>query len=94
VDPVVKLKEAGRILNCDLDCFRRSPRILKAERDDRDLLVFSVWKIDNLTNDKIGRVFGIMYSSISHIVRSVRLRMEDNRDLKKKFNQIYSLFMI
>jgi len=64
VDPVVKLKEAARILDCDLDCFRRSPRISKAERDDRDLLVFSVWRIGNLTNNKISRVFGIMYSSI------------------------------
>ncbi|MCG7854207.1 MAG: hypothetical protein MIO92_16950 [Methanosarcinaceae archaeon] len=63
VDPAVKLKEAVRILDCDLDCLRRSPRISKAERDDCDLLVFFVWKIGNLTNDKIGRVFGIMYSS-------------------------------
>jgi hypothetical protein len=43
-------KEVARILDCNLDCFRRSPRISKTERDDRDL--------------------------------------------KKKLNQIYSLFMI
>jgi len=66
----------------------------KADRDDRDLLVFSVWKTGILTNEKIGRLFGMTYSSISHIVRSVRLRMEKNRRLKEKFNQIYSLFKI
>jgi len=55
---------------------------------------FSVWKTGILTNEKIGRLFGMTYSSISHIVRSVRLRMEENRDLKEKFNQIYSLFKI
>ncbi|OPL15438.1 MAG: hypothetical protein AVO38_10630 [delta proteobacterium ML8_D] len=92
VDLEVKLKEATRILDCDLDHFRRSPRISKAERDDRDLLVFSVWKTGILTNEKIGRLFGMTYSSISHIIRSLRLRMDENRDLKEKFNQVYSLF--
>jgi len=92
VDPVVKLKEAARILDCDLDHFRQVPRITKAERDDRDLLVFSVWKTGLLTNEKIGRLFGMTYSSISHIVKTVRLRMEEERDLKEKFSQIYSQF--
>ncbi len=58
VDPVAKLKEAARILDRDLDHFKLSPRISKAERDDRDLLVFSVWKTGILTNEKIGRLFG------------------------------------
>jgi hypothetical protein len=47
-----------------------------------------------LTNEKIGRLFGMTYSSITHIVRSVRLRIEENPDLKEKFNQIYSLYKI
>jgi len=42
---------------------------LNDERDDRDLLVFSVWKTDILTNEKIVRLFGMTYFSISHIVR-------------------------
>jgi hypothetical protein len=42
---------------------------LNDERDDRDLLVFSVWKTAILTNEKIGRLFGMTYFSISHIAR-------------------------
>lgn len=94
VDPVVKLKEAARILDCDLDHFRQVPRITKAKRDDRDLLVYSVWKTGLLTNEKIGRLFGMTYSSISHIVKTVKLRMVEERDLKEKFSRIYSLFKI
>ena len=94
VDPVSKLKEAARMLDCDLDHFRRSPRITKADRDDRDLLVLSVWKTGVLTNDKIGRLFGMTYSSVSHIVRSIRLRMEQDNSLKERFDLIYSLFKI
>ena len=90
VDPVAKLKEAARMLDCDLDHFRRVPRITKADRDDRDLLVLSVWKTGVLTNDKIGRLFGMTYSSVSHIVRSIRLRMEQDHSLKERFDHIYS----
>ena len=93
-DPVVRLREAAKILDCDIDHFRQVPRITKSERDDRDLLVFSVWKTGLLTNDKIGRLFGMTYSSISHIVKKVRSRMEEDRDLKEKFSQIYSQFKI
>jgi REP element-mobilizing transposase RayT len=94
IDPAAKLKDAARMLDCDLDHFRRAPRITKADRDDRDLLVLSVWKTGVLTNDKIGRLFGMTYSSVSHIVRSIRLRMEQDHSLKKRFDHIYSLFKI
>jgi hypothetical protein len=67
-------------------------RITKAERDDRDLLVFSVWKTGILTNEKIGNLFGMTYSSISHIVKTVRVKIEEDRDLKEKYGKIYSLF--
>ena len=92
VDPVVRLKEAAKILECDLNHFRQVPRITKSERDDRNLLVFSVWKTGILTNDRIGNLFGITYSSVSHIVKTVRLRIDKDRDLKGKYSKIYSLF--
>jgi putative transposase len=91
-DPISMLKKAARMLDCDLDHFRQMPRITKADRDDRDLLVLSVWKTGVLTNDKIGRLFGMTYSSVSHIVRSTRLRLEQDSSFKKRFDYIYSLF--
>jgi hypothetical protein len=86
LDPVAKLKQAARMLNCDLDHFRQVPRITKSDRDDRDLLVFSVWKACILANEKIGNLFGMTYSSISHIVKKVRSRMEKDRDLNLSKN--------
>ena len=94
INLAAKLKEAARMLDCDLDHFRRVPRITKADRDDRDLLVLSAWKTGVLTNDKIGCLFGMTYSSVSHIVRSIRLRMEQDNSLKERFDHIYSLFKI
>ena len=91
-DPVVRLKEAAKILDCDLDHFRRVSRITKSERDDRNLLVFSVWKTGRLTNNEIGNLFGMTYSSVSHIVKTVRLKIEKDQDLKERYSKIYSLF--
>jgi hypothetical protein len=41
---------------------------------------------------EIGDLFGITYSSVSHSVKSTRLKLEKNGQLKNKFNRIYSLF--
>ena len=73
---------------------RRVPRITKSDRNNRDFLVFSVWKTGLLTNEEIGRLFGMTYSAVSHIVGSIRLRIEENSELKEKSNQINSLYKV
>ena len=91
-DPIVKLKEAARLLDCDLSRIKRMPRVPIADRDNRDLLVFSLWQIGTMTNDDIGSLFGMTYSSVSHIVTSIRLRMMQDPSLKEKFDHIYSQY--
>ncbi len=91
VDPVVLLNKAARILDCDLNHFRQSQRISKSEKDDRDLLVFFIWKTGILTNEKIGCLFGMTYSSISHIVKTIKFKLDQDRGLKEKFNQIVTI---
>jgi len=39
-------------------------------KNDRDLLVYLVWKICRLPNEENGRLFGMTYSAISHILSS------------------------
>jgi REP element-mobilizing transposase RayT len=92
IDIEGKLKEAAQILGCDLESYRQISRITKADRNDRDILVLSVWKTGLLTNEQIGSLFGLTYSSVSHIVKSIRLRIDQDGGLKTRFNQIYSLF--
>jgi len=92
IDPVQRLKKAARMLGCDLYELRRMPRISNADRDNRDFLVLSVWKTGVLTNNEIGNLFGLTYSSVSHIVKSVKLRLQKDRILKSKFDHVYSLF--
>ena len=91
VDPEKVLEKAAGILNCDFDYIRHSRRIPKSIKDDRDLLVYLVWKTCILTNEETGRLFGMTYSAISHILSSMRTRMQKNSDLRVKYNRIYSL---
>ena len=41
IDPAAKLKKAAWVIDCDLDRFRRMPRIPKADRDDRIYSLFN-----------------------------------------------------
>ena len=92
IDIEAKLKAAAQILDCDLEAFRQMPRVTKAAKDNRDILVLSAWKTGLLSNDEIGRLFGMTYSSVSHIIKSIKMRMEQNSGLSNRFNQINSLF--
>jgi hypothetical protein len=47
-----------------------------------------------LTNEKIGKLFGVTSSSISYSVRAMNLKLQKERPSRDKFNQIYSLFKI
>ena len=93
-DPLAQLKKSARLLDCDLGQLKQMPRISKADKDNRDLLVLSVWKTGMMTNDEIGSIFGLTYSSVSHIVKTMRIRMKEDHNLKERFSQIYSQFKI
>ncbi|WDN88712.1 hypothetical protein BuS5_01680 [Desulfosarcina sp. BuS5] len=89
--PEKVLEKAAGILNCGLDEIRRSRRISKSIKDDRYLLVYLVWKECMLPNEETGRLFGITYSAVSHILKSMRGRMQKEHDLRAKYKRIYSL---
>ena len=55
-------------------------------------MIYMLWKAGTVTNSTIGDQFGITYSSVSHSVKSIRLKLEKDRHLRKKINSVYSLF--
>jgi hypothetical protein len=48
-------------------------------RDDRNLLLFCLWKTGVVTTKKIGELFGVSYSSVSHIVKLEKARLEQDK---------------
>ena len=92
VDPSNLIRKAAEILDVDMLLFQQSRRIPKSVKANRDLLVYCIWKTGILTNEKIGELFGVSYSSISHMVKSVKSELETNEGFLEKFMKIYSLF--
>ncbi len=92
-DPVDLLNRASRILDFDLNYCKNSLslRISKSSKNGRNLLVFLVWKTGVLTNEEIGCIFGVTYSSIRHIIRSIKSKMEKDSTFKEKYHKINSL---
>ena len=92
VDPSDLIRKAAAMLDVDMLFCKQSGRIPKSVKANRDLLVYCLWKTGMLTNKKIGELFGVSYSSISHIVKSVQSGLERNKEYREKFMKTYSLF--
>ena len=88
------LRLGQQVLKCDIESFVQAGRVSGANKDNRDLLIYLLWKAGKLSNNEIGRLFGVSYSAISHVVRSLRVRMRDDRKLVSKFNYLYSHFTL
>lgn len=92
VDPSDQINRAAAMLEVDMSFCRQSKRIPKEFKTNRDLLVFCIWKTGLMTNEKIGELFGMSYSSVSHIAKSVQARLGTDKEFIRKFNNAYSLF--
>jgi REP element-mobilizing transposase RayT len=92
--PASFLDEAAKLLGCDIRRFQQASRVSSSDKVDRDTLVYALWKTGMLTNDKIGDIFGVSSSSISHSVRAMKLTLQKDHQAKSRLNQIYSLFKI
>jgi len=93
-NPIRILQKAERILKCDVKRFLKPGRVLGAEKETRDLMIYLIWKAGVLTNDQIGQLFGLSYSAVSHAVRSFKAKMLENQELTAKFNDLYSQFKL
>ena len=89
----VLLKAAG-ILKCDLDLFRKSNRISKSVKADRDLLIYIAWQQGVATNQEIGDKFGLTYSAVSQRVGVVKKILNNDKRLERKYRKIKSLIKI
>jgi REP element-mobilizing transposase RayT len=93
-DAKALVKEAAGMLSCDLIAMRKSSRISASEKENRDLMIYALWKTGMLSNANIGDLFGVSYSAVSHSVKAFRAKLTKNFPLQQKLGEIYSLFKI
>ena len=89
-DPEVLLKKAARILGCNLMNFKSSLRISEQDKDNRDLLIYLLWKTGLFKNQEIGDLLGLTYSSISRRAAIIRERIGKDNRIKKQFKRLKS----
>ncbi|MBC2717297.1 MAG: hypothetical protein HF978_18475 [Desulfobacteraceae bacterium] len=91
-DPEILIGKASTLLNCDIEYFRESGRLTGDDRDKRDVIVYLLWKTGRYSNQKIGELLGLTYSSVSRRIHHVRLKLKlrsgKNNKVKKFYNSV------
>jgi REP element-mobilizing transposase RayT len=93
-DPEAFFLKAAGMLQCNPEHFRKSKRISKTDILNRDILIFLLWQLGQLTNQQIGENFGLTYSAVSQRVSIFKGILAENQAVCNKYNQIKSQMKI
>ena len=88
------LERAAGILQCKVKDFHQAARISKSDKDKRDLLIYILWEMGLFSNQEIGFLFGLTYSSISRRVSITMTRIRTDEEFKKRLEQFNSLIKV
>ena len=74
-DPLALLRKASKVLHCDLERIKNSPRVSKSDKIKRDILLYLLWQEGTYTNLKIGDLLGLTHSAVSRRVAITRKKL-------------------
>jgi hypothetical protein len=66
------------------------PRVSRADKAKRDILLYLLWQEGQYTNLQIGALLGLTRSSISRRVAIIRMKIAKEQKLKKQISAIKS----
>ncbi len=79
-DPEDLLSKASKLLQCDLEKLRNSPRVSEADKLKRDTLLYLLWQEGKYTNNQIGNLLGLTHSAVSRRVTIIRKKMAEGKN--------------
>jgi len=88
LDPRIILKKVATALDCKPDEVIGSGRVFGSAKINRDLLMYFFWQLGVYTNEEIGNLFEVTYSSVSRNVSSFRKKLLKDNSLKKMMDRI------
>lgn len=80
----------AKALGIDIDSYRRRPRLYGEEALKRDLLMYILWLHGHWSNQKIGALFDLSYSSVSRRVALLKQRLVEDDDLNQIVKRLKS----
>lgn len=94
LDPGAVADRAAQLIGCEVKELKKLSRVSGPRKEKRDLIVYLVWQAGLLTNEKIGAIFDLTYSSVSHSVRTVKARMANDQNFKDYLEGLSSQFKV
>ncbi len=94
LDPGAIVDRAAHLLGCDVKEFKKLSRVSGRQKEKRDLIVYLIWQTGLLTNEKLGAIFDLTYSSVSHSVMAVKARMAQDHKFRDYFDSLNSQFKV
>ncbi|MFH2092803.1 MAG: transposase [Pseudomonadota bacterium] len=94
VDPQQFLKNASQTLGFDLESACIGKKIAHDEKEKRDMLIYLLWKTGHLSNQEIGNLFGLTYSSVSKVVSIFGSRVRSEKRVRIQFERLNSQFKV
>ena len=88
------LKKYANIVQIDIDKRVQAKRLRGIDKDQSDLIVYFLWNKGLMTNEKLGQVFNMSYSAISHCGKIFKEKMNKDKEVKKQFEEINSQFKL
>ncbi len=93
-DPERILEIASNAMRIDLNDLRKSKRISKNLKDQRDMLIYLLWESGRFANQEIGSLLGIGYSNVSRRITGIRKRLESDRGLCSEYKKVSALIKV
>jgi REP element-mobilizing transposase RayT len=94
VNAEIMVEKLARALNCRVENFKKSLRISKADKMNRDLMLYLLWNSGIFTNQQIGELLGLSYSSVSRRAAMVRKSIQKDKILLNKVQQLNTLIKL
>ena len=94
VEPKKIIEIASRAMGIDPDDLRKSKRVSKALRDQRDLIMYLLWESGRFANTEIGALLGISYSNVSRRICEIRKKLDKDRGLRGKLKDLSALIKV
>jgi len=89
-DPVKALERGAKAIDFDLNKLRQSKRALKADIQDRDVLLYYLRETGLYTNKQIGDLLNLTYSAVSRRADIVKAEISRQAEMRRKYDLIKS----
>jgi chromosomal replication initiation ATPase DnaA len=94
LDPGKISDRAARLLGCKVEELKKISRVSGLHKEKRDIIIYLIWHKGLLTNEKIGAIFDLTYSSVSHSVKAVKSKMVKEHKFRDYIEDLNSQFKV